>query len=147
MKKTWELPVICVQYFEANEYVAVCWGVGCVVGGPPGNYGGFGENDNWAHWGYTAPSGNYCHDHSGSCQYAVNNQFNVDENNNVSFYAENNSEQGSLNGGFCSYIDNDGDNKVSDGDIIFWYTNGTNGRRWNHYGTVVNADSKHPNRS
>lgn len=29
MKKQWTLPRILVQEFEANEYVAVCWGVAC----------------------------------------------------------------------------------------------------------------------
>ena len=31
MKKTWAFPLVCVQQFEANEYVAACWGVGCSV--------------------------------------------------------------------------------------------------------------------
>ena len=30
MKKTWELPVICVQQFEANEYVAACGDSGVI---------------------------------------------------------------------------------------------------------------------
>lgn len=33
MKKTWEAPRIEVQEFEANEYVAACWGVACELKG------------------------------------------------------------------------------------------------------------------
>ena len=29
--KSWVKPVTEVQKFEANEYVAACWGVGCDV--------------------------------------------------------------------------------------------------------------------
>lgn len=146
MKKSWEEPKIMVQQFVPNEYVAICWGVACSVGG--GDYGTYGLE----YWDGVAPYGNLCHDHTGSCSISSNNQFNVDANNNVSFYAENNDEQGSLSGGYTSYIDNNGNNKVDGGDIIFWYTLGYDSRgkvnrRWNHYGTVVNADSKHPNRS
>lgn len=147
MKKEWIEPQIMVQQFMANEYVATCWGVACCVG--DGNYGGYG----WERWGGVAPYGDQCHDHRGSCSSASNNQFNADEKGNVSFYAENNAQQGTLSGGYTSYIDINESGKVDGGDIIFWYTLGSaddrnyNGRRWNHYGTVVNADSSHPNRS
>ena len=145
MKTRWETPRILVQEFEANEYVAACWGVACKVG--KGNYGGYGDKDNWNHWGGAAPYGSNCDDHTGSCSHAVNNQFKV-SGNSVSFYAENSSDQGSLNGGYTGYIDKNNNSKVDGGDIIFWYTlDGNKSRRWNHYGTVVDADSKHPNRS
>lgn len=148
MKKEYVAPIIVGEEFSANEYVAVCWGVACIVG-KNGNYGGYG----WEKWNGLEPLGRDCNDHSGSCSIASNNQFNVDTNGNVSFYAENNDQQGSLNGAYTSYIDNNSNSTIDGGDIIFWYTNGSadsnspNGRRWNHYGTVVNADSKHPNRS
>lgn len=151
MKKTWETPSIMVQQFEANEYVAACWSVACSVGN--GNYGSYGTEDNWAHWNGVAPYGNQCDDHTGSCSHSANNQFNVSDSGVVSFYAENNNQQGSLSGGYTSYIDVNSSGKVDGGDIIFWYTlgakdkNNPKGRRWNHYGTVVNADSSHPNRS
>nr|WP_294495598.1 hypothetical protein [uncultured Mediterraneibacter sp.] len=142
MKKRWETPRAVVEKFEPNEYVAVCWTVACKVG--YGNYGGYG----WDQWGGQGPYGGECHDHTGSCSKASNNQFNVDENGNVSFYAENSSDQGSLNGGYTDYIDANGDGSINDGDIIFWYTlSGDKKRRWNHYGTVVNPTPEHPNRS
>lgn len=80
--------------------------------------------------------------------YFINNNSNVDENGNVSFYAENSSDQGSLKGGYTYYIDNNHNDTIDDGDTIFWYTLSADGqRRWNHYGTVTTADKSHPNRS
>lgn len=142
MKMTWEIPQIMVQEFEANEYVAACWTVACRVGS--GNYGGYTASC----WGNTEPYGDNCHDHTGSCSSAINNQFKVGANRKVSFYAENNDQQGTLNGGYTSYIDNNGNGIVDNDDIIFWYTlSGSGDRRWNHYGTVTAADPSHPNRS
>ena len=146
MKLEWKNPSIQVQEFEPNEYVAVCWSVACIVGN--GNYGSYGNRDKWEHWNYGAPYGSQCNDHTGSCSIASNNQFNVDVNGNVSFYAENSSDQGSLNGGYTSYIDNNHNNTIDDGDTIFWYTlSGNSDRRWNHYGRVTNPTPDHPNRS
>ena len=150
MKRAYETPTACAEEFMPNEYVAVCWSVACKVGN--GNYGnyapGWGNHRDWSHWGNVAPRGSNCHDHTGSCSISSNNQFNVSEDGTVSFYAENSSDQGSLNGGFTDYIDNNNSGKVDGGDTIFWYTlSGNSDRRWNHYGTVVDADSSHPNRS
>lgn len=146
MKKRWETPRAVVEKFEPNEYVAVCWTVACIVG--DGNYGSYGQHAEWKQWDYKAPYGGGCNDHTGSCSIASNNQFNVDKNGRVSFYAEESSDQGSLNGGYTSYIDVNGSHSINDGDIIFWYTLSGNGdRRWNHYGTVVNPTPEHPNRS
>ena len=146
MERKWETPRVLVQEFEPNEYVAVCWTVACSVGN--GNYGSYGEEDRWRNWGGREPYGSQCHNHTGSCSIASNNQFNVSESGNVSFYAENSSDQGSLNGGYTNYIDRNGNNTIDNGDIIFWYTLSGNGdRRWNHYGTVTNPTPNHPNRS
>lgn len=146
MLEKWETPRVTIQEFEPNEYVAACWTVACKVG--KGNYGGYGNQDRWQHWGGGAPFGGNCHDHTGSCSIAKNNQFNVSEDGVVSFYAENSSDQGSLNGGYTDFIDKNGNNVIDHGDIIFWYTlSGNSDRRWNHYGEVVNPTPNHPNRS
>lgn len=146
MLEKWETPRVTIQEFEPNEYVAACWTVACKVGN--GNYGDYGDQDGWQHWGGVEPFGGNCHDHTGSCSIAKNNQFNVSEDGVVSFYAENSSDQGSLKGGYTGYIDVNDTKKIDAGDIIFWYTlSGNSDRRWNHYGTVYNPDSSHPNRS
>ncbi|MGM9537396.1 MAG: hypothetical protein ACI3VN_03595 [Candidatus Onthomonas sp.] len=150
MKRVYERPLVTAEVFEANEYVAACWGVACSVG--KGNYGGY----SWSpYWGGTEPYGDQCHDHTGPCSHAENNQFsvNADSTEVTNFWEINADQKSNLNGAVTYYIDEDGSENISDGDIIFWYTlgakdkNNPNGRRWNHYGTVVNADSKHPNRS
>lgn len=150
MKKRWETPQAVVQEFEPNEYVAVCWSVACAVGNANRtNYGGYAgtvHNRNWSYWNNLPPVGNQAWDHTGSCSNSANNQFRVD-NGQVSFVSENSSDQGELAGRYTSYIENGSDGVVSDGDIIFWYTQNPDGRRWNHYGTVVDADPSHPNRS
>lgn len=139
-------PRMTGETFAANEYIAACWTVACIVGN--GNYGKYGEWDDWSHWDGERPYGGGCHDHTGSCSHAINNQFNVAEDGTVSFYAENSSDQGSLNGGFTGFIDRNNNHVVDDGDTIFWYTlSGNADRRWNHYGTVTNPDPSHPNRS
>lgn len=146
MLEKWETPRVTIQEFEPNEYVAACWTVACTVGN--GDYGRYGSRDWWRHWGYQEPYGSDCDNHTGSCSIEKNNQFNVSKDGVVSFYAENSSEQGSLNGGYTDFIDNNGDGVVNHGDIIFWYTlSGNSDRRWNHYGTVVNPTPDHPNRS
>ena len=121
MKKEYVIPVMVGERFAANEYVAICWGVACSVGN--GNYGSYGSSDGWAHWNGTAPYGNDCHNHTGSCSQAAKNQFKIDDDGKVYFYAEDNDQQGSLNGGYTSFIDgnNEGNTKgvIDGGDTIF----------------------------
>lgn len=145
MKKVWNEPSVQIQEFVPNEYVSLCWTVACQVG--EGNYGEY----SWAYWNgikpnpFDQPSS---HDHTGSCSIAKNNQFRVDNNGNVYFYAENSSDQGLLSGVYTTFIDKDSDNQISNGDIIFWYTKNKNdGRIWDHYGVVTNPTPNHPNRS
>lgn len=39
-------------------------------------------------------------------------------------------------------------NKLSPGDTVYWCTySGNKNRRWNHYGTLEQADANHPNHS
>lgn len=105
------------------------------------------------HWGGAAPRGSQCNDHSGDCSIASHNEFRYINNDAAAdFVSESNKDQGTLTGGFTSYIDNDHNGKISVGDTIFWYTDGkTNGvvdnGRWNHWGIVQVADVGHPNRS
>lgn len=56
MKKNWQAPRIQVQEFEANEYVAACYSLFCMVAGDgKGNYGGhdveFGPQNTSKEWG------------------------------------------------------------------------------------------------
>ncbi|MGN0643687.1 hypothetical protein [Gemmiger sp.] len=150
MKQTWVTPRVNIQNFEANEYVAACWGVACKVGS--GDYGGY----TWSpYWQGLEPLGRDKDDHTGPCSHSENNQFRVNDSSTevTDFWEINADQKTNLNGGVTYYIDNDNSGNINGGDIIFWYTDGSKdqnnpyGRRWLHYGTVVNADPKHPNRS
>ena len=51
-------------------------------------------------------------------------------------------------GTYCGYDDNDNSKTLSAGDTVYWSTFSRNkNRRWNHYGTLEQADAKHPNHS
>ena len=141
MKRIWLEPRAVVHAFTANEDISARWNVGCGVGGT-GNYGGY----DWNNMQPTDERDNG--DHSGPCSRAKKTYFNVAANGMVSFYAENNDQHGFLNGTYTGF-DNKNDNGVVDaGDVAFWYTNSAEGqKRWCHWGTAVNADSRHPNRS
>ena len=61
---------------------------------------------------------------------------------------EHNGQQGWISGTYCGYDDNDHNNKLSPGDTVYWCTySGNKNRRWNHYGTLEQADANHPNHS
>ena len=143
MKKQWTLPCILVQAFEANEYVAVCWKVGC------------GNNTTKHNQHSNAPFGNrwsgregpYDNEfnHDGDCRIADNNYFNAN-GTNITFVEENTSAQPGLKGGFDYWQDVNSNSIVDTGDVIYWYTD--NGyRRWNHWGYVETVDQGHINRS
>lgn len=146
MKKKWENPKIQVQEFMPNEYVAVCWRVGC-------------ENDTTIskqysnalkaygyHW--NQPEGPYDSpfSHDGDCRIASNNYFRGSaDGSDLEFVMETSSAQGNLGGGFDYWIDN-GDKVVGTGDVIYWHTSNSE-RTWNHWGYVETAEASHPNRS
>ena len=150
MKLEWKNPSIQVQEFEPNEYVAVCWSVGCRndttyykqwSNAPYGNHWSGREGD------YDKPFS-----HDGDCRDAGNNFFRGNaDGSGLEFVLETSHDQGNLTGGFDYWYDTNS-NGVVDGngnsgsDVIYWYTdNGS--RRWNHWGYVQSAESSHPNRS
>lgn len=146
MKTTWETPRILVQEFEANEYVAACYTVGCEIGrgnrefarsgnggylfDKLGKYSGFSEY-NYPSNGDGMPHGDPCGNHT---------EF---RDNGVMFE----SGKGST-GSIVGYIDKNSDDKLSDGDYLYWTTIDVNGTgTYHHFGTVHSASTAHPNRS
>lgn len=150
MKEKWEEPRILVQEFIPNEYVAVCWSVGCQNNTTFSNHNSNAPYGN--HWsgregGYDLPFS-----HDGDCRNAGNNYFRGNANGSgLEFVMETSHDQGNLSGGYDDWVDVNGNGMVdgngSQGsDVIYWYTdNGS--RRWNHWGYVQSAASGHPNRS
>ena len=140
MKKRWETPKAMVEEFEANEYVAACWGVKCDV--------------DWSNR-YELKQGDYGNgvthalDHCGNSS----NQIIFDDDNNG--IADRMVETGTDGLGDLSctiYWDEDYTQSrdvwtVSVNDTIYWTTTASDGRTWNHKGTVFTTAEGHPNRS
>lgn len=138
--KRWETPRTVVQGFEANEYVAACWGVGCEVDWPnkyekwQGDYRN-GVTHTWNHCGNSS------------------NQVIFDDNNDGT--ADRMIETGTdgLGDLVCTIYEDSGYSAIRDvssvkiGDTIFWTTTASDGRTWNHKGTVFATAEGHPNRS
>ena len=140
MKKTWEVPVIFVQQFEANEYVAACWGVGCNTAE---------ANRIERNLGIYQPG---VLDHSSDHCGLSGNQVIYDDNNDGTadrMVEVGTDGLGTLN---CTiYTDSSYStpmdvSSVSAGQTIYWTTSAGN-KTWHHVGTVFNTVPGHPNRS
>ena len=140
MKKTWEVPVILVQQFEANEYVAACWGVGCNTAE---------ANRIEKNLGIYQPG---VLDHSSDHCGLSGNQVIYDDNNDGTadrMVEVGTDGLGTLN---CTiYTDSSYStpmdvSSVSAGQTIYWTTSAGN-KTWHHVGTVFNTVPGHPNRS
>ena len=140
MKKTWAFPLVCVQQFEANEYVAACWGVGCSVDE---------ANRIEKNLGIYQPG---VLDHSSDHCGLSGNQVIYDDNNDGTadrMVEVGTDGLGTLN---CTiYTDSSYStpmdvSSVSTGQTIYWTTSAGN-KTWHHVGTVFNTVPGHPNRS
>lgn len=140
MKKNWEMPKTVVQRFEPNEYVAACWGVGC--------------NVNWSNK-YEIWQGDYgkgvthAQDHCGNSSNQV--IYDYDEDGTADAMIETGTDGlGDLHCTIYWGEDYSHEREVSTvhvGDTIYWTTKASDGRTWNHKGTVFATAEGHPNRS
>ena len=140
MKLQWETPRIEIEAFEANEYVAACWGVGCSVND---------ANKIEMDFGVYNP-GNLDHgaDHCG----LSGNQVIYDDNNDGT--ADRMVEVGTDGLGTLTctlYTDNTYKttmdiSTVKVGNTIYW-TTAAGIKTWHHVGTVFQTVPNHPNRS
>ncbi len=137
-------PMMTGETFAPNEYVAVCWTVGCR------NNTTYWNHDSNAPYGdlWNVEEGPYdrVFSHDGDCRNPGNNYFRGNaDGSNLAFVYEDSQDQGNLTGGIDRWVDN-GDDIVGTGDVIYWHT--SNGSRtWNHWGYVQSADGDHMNRS
>lgn len=140
MLEKWETPRVTIQEFEPNEYVAVCWGVKCDV--------------NWSN-DYERSQGDYDNgvthrrDHCGNSSNQV--IFDYDGNKIGDAMIETGTEG---LGDLACTIYTDGTystvrdvSTVSIDETIYWTTTASDGRTWNHRGTVFGTAEGHPNRS
>lgn len=138
--RSWVKPRTEVQKFEANEYVAACWGVGCDV--------------SWANC-YEEEQGDIGRGVTHEQAHCGNssNQVIFDDNNDG--IADRMIETGTdgLGDLVCTiYWDENysGPRNVSSvgiGQTIYWTTTAADGRTWNHKGKVFATAEDHPNRS
>ena len=140
MKKTWAFPLVCVQQFEANEYVAACWVVGCNTAE---------ANRIEKNLGIYQPG---VLDHSSDHCGLSGNQVIYDDNNDGTadrMVEVGTDGLGTLN---CTiYTDSSYSapmdvSSVQTGQTIYWTTSAGN-KTWHHVGTVFNTVPGHPNRS
>ena len=138
--KRWETPRTVVQGFEANEYVAACWGVKCDVTA---------ANDYEIRNGYYN-NGNVSHsiDHCGTDA----NQWIYTGDDNIADGMTELNTDGLGDLGCILYTDSSYRRRgnyadVSPGQTIYWTTSASDGRIWHHQGTVYESYDGHPNRS
>lgn len=140
MLEKWETPRVTIQEFEPNEYVAACWGVACDVDWSNRYENWQGDYDN----GVTHRG-----DHCGNSS----NQVIFDDNGDG--IGDRMVETGTdgLGDLACTIYTDDTYRtvrKVSTvkiGNEIYWTTTASDGRTWNHRGTVFGTAEGHPNRS
>ena len=128
--RSWVKPRTEVQKFEANEYVAACWGVGCDV-----NWSNkYEQEHDRDFWNGVTHDAAHCGNSS--------NQVIFDDNNNGTadrMIETGTDGLGDLN---CIIYTDDSYNTIRDvstvkiGETIYWTTTAADGRTWNHKGTV-----------
>lgn len=138
--KRWKTPKTVVQEFEANEYVAACWGVGCDVS----------WSNNYEKW-----QGDYWNGVTHDAAHCGNSSNQVIFDDNDDGIADRMIETGTdgLGDLACKIYTNARYDTIRDvssvkvGDTIYWTTTASDGRTWNHMGTVFATADGHPNRS
>lgn len=144
MKTKWITPRTEIETFIPNEYIAACWGVGCVVDAANqyerSHYSNVrGDNGRLLTW-YALG----CTHDDAHCGNEAN-QIVYDDNNDGR--ADRMIETGTdgLGDLTCNIIGTNIGN-VTIGSYIRWETSSGN-RTWHHEGTVVNSVPGHPNAS
>lgn len=143
MKLQWETPRIEIEAFEANEYVAACWGVGCKVDDANQIEKNLGK--------YQQGVLDHGADHCGN----AGNQVIYDDNNDGT--ADRMVEVGTDGLGTltCTLYTNGNYTKTMPvstitsewiGQTIYWTTASGN-KTWHHVGEVFQTVPNHPNRS
>lgn len=143
--KRWVKPRTEVQVFEANEYVAVCWGVACDVNWANNHEQRYGYWDDgnvshaWDHCGNSSNQVIYDHDNNGVGEAMVETGTDGLGTLECTIYTGYNE----WNGRFTGQIDV---SEVDIGQQIYW-TTVSGSRTWHHRGTVTATAEGHPNRS
>lgn len=139
--RRWVKPRTEVQKFEANEYVAACWGVGCDVDWSNEYEMKHGQD----FWNGVTHDAAHCGNSSNQVIFDDNEDGVADR-----MIETGTDGLGDLN---CIIYTNESYNTVRNvstvkiGETIYWTTTAADGRTWNHKGTVFATAEGHPNRS
>ena len=139
MKKMYEKPMAFEETFVADEYVAVCYFLACKRGSDKWD----GNADKWggeAECGYGVSHSQLGTPHT--CGDKTANRVITDNGGVFKNVQEHNGQQGWISGTYYGYDDNDDNGKLSPGDTVWCTYSGNKGRRWNHYGTIMEPLSK-----
>lgn len=139
--RSWVKPRTEVQKFEANEYVAACWGVGCDV--------------KWSNRYEMNHGKDYWNGVTHDVAHCGNSSNQVIFDDNEDGVADRMIETGTdgLGDLVCTiywdenYSSPRNVSSVGIGQTIYWTTTAADGRTWNHKGTVFATAEGHPNRS
>lgn len=142
-RRTYCKPMLSVERFAANEYVAACWGVACVVA----NANTYEQTNNTQVW---KDDGNNGH-RSANCGNAKNQVIYDDNNDNVPdrMIEEGTDGLGNLTCHIYSDAAYSTSKNIADvkvGDYIYWRTyidDNPQKKCWSHQGKVV---AEYPNR-
>lgn len=140
MKRKWEEPSIQVQQFIPNEYVAVCWGVSCIINQANSIENRYYHNPIEAGVTHRAEfCGNSLNQHieansSGVATGMIETGTDGLGNLTCTLYTDDN------------YSREDSFADVKIGDTIYWTTSAGD-KTWHHVGHVDGVDDDHPNRS
>ena len=173
MKEMWEAPRILVEEFAPNEYVSVCYQVGCgnttgagtlpgrvdEAGNLTGEY--YTKTDLWGEYGQDpnllgniSVKGNTYrvrNEHDGACKDPNKNAIQVN-GKEISIW-EDSGWGGTLESEITYKVDYNKDGKIGAGDLFAWVTfkdfgsilNDAN--IWLHWAIAGLCDENHPNRS
>lgn len=134
-------PRMTGETFAANEYIAACWGVQCDVDWA-NQYEKWHDGDYWK--GVT-------HD-AAHCGNSSNQVIFDDDGDKIGDRMIETGTNGLGNLTCTIYLDSNYRQRrdiktVNIGDTIYWTTTASDGRTWNHMGTVFATAEGHPNRS
>lgn len=137
MKRRWETPKTIVDEFEANEYVAACWGVACYI-----------DEANE----YERSIHNSVQDHRSEYCGTTGHQWLTDSNNDGTLESMSEIGTDGLGTLSCTIYTDDTYREVRNirevdvDDYIYWTTS-SGSRTWHHQGKVTATTPGHPNRS
>ena len=134
-------PRMTGETFAANEYIAACWGVQCDV--------------EWANNYEKRHGGDYWNGVTHDAAHCGNSSNQVIFDDNGDNIGDRMIETGTdgLGDLVCSifwderFRDPRNVDSVQIGDTIYWTTTASDGRTWNHKGTVFATAEGHPNRA